>query len=127
MELGRTLLRVGNKREALEQLEVSMKCEVDDINALLQKEDAELLLRKLQSEFNRHITWGVGFSNGGVSEGTAGPSSADVAPTPAAEAAAPAAAAAGGMANSAASNVSSVAGNAATASSSAVTVGNGKA
>eukprot|EP00877_Chromochloris_zofingiensis_P003805 jgi/Chrzof1/13425/Cz07g32160.t1 len=127
VELGRTLLRVGNKREALEQLEVSMKCEVDDINALLQKEDAELLLRKLQSEFNRHITWGVGFSNGGVSEGTAGPSSADVAPTPAAEAAAPAAAAAGGMANSAASNVSSVAGNAATASSSAVTVGNGKA
>lgn len=75
VELGRSLLRMGHKREAFEQLTTSMQLEVEDINALLQKEDAELLLDKLKGEFERSVSWG-GFSSGtsatAIASGAAG-------------------------------------------------------
>lgn len=58
VELGRSLLRMGQKREAYEQLTASMSMEVEDINAQLQKEDAELMLDKLKGEFERSVSWG---------------------------------------------------------------------
>ena len=58
VELGRSYLRMGLKQEALRELTTSMTLDVEDINAQLQKEDAEIMLTKLQKEFDRHITWG---------------------------------------------------------------------
>lgn len=58
MELGRTYLRLGNKAEAYQHLATSMELEVEDVNAKLQKEDAELLLSKLRGEFERSVSWG---------------------------------------------------------------------
>lgn len=77
VELGRTHLRLGHKREAYEQLSASMGMEIDDVNAKLQRDDAELLLDKLKGEFERSVSWG-GFSSsssssaGGSAAGAAG-------------------------------------------------------
>lgn len=69
MELGRTHLRLGHKRDAYQHLLASMDCEVEDINAKLQKEDAELLLAKLQAELKGRTelpaSWG-GFTAPGI-------------------------------------------------------------
>lgn len=60
VELGRTHLRLGHRRQAYEQLSASLALEVEDINAKLQREDAELLLDKLRGEFERGVSWGGG-------------------------------------------------------------------
>jgi hypothetical protein len=70
VELGRTYLRLGNKQEAFQHLSTSMELEVEDVNAKLQKEDAELLLSKLRGEFERSVSWG---SLAGVTGSTAPP------------------------------------------------------
>jgi hypothetical protein len=78
VELGRTHLRLGHKRDAYEHLQAGLALEVEDINAKLQKEDAELLLAKLTSELRGRpelpASWGS-FSAPGiaaVAEGAAG-------------------------------------------------------
>jgi hypothetical protein len=71
VELGRTHLRLGHKREAYEHLSASMGMEVEDVNAKLQRDDAELLLDKLKGEFERSVSWG-GFSSSSSSSGAAG-------------------------------------------------------
>eukprot|EP00878_Enallax_costatus_P034368 GHUV01038101.1.p1 GENE.GHUV01038101.1~~GHUV01038101.1.p1 ORF type:complete len:130 (+),score=53.19 GHUV01038101.1:154-543(+) len=58
VELGRSLMRIGQKREAYEHLTAGMQMDVEDINALLQKEDGEQLLDKLRGEFDRSVSWG---------------------------------------------------------------------
>jgi tetratricopeptide (TPR) repeat protein len=50
VELGRTYARLGRKEAALAQLRHALKMDVDDINALLQREDAEELARGLEKE-----------------------------------------------------------------------------
>jgi hypothetical protein len=69
VELGRTHLRLGHKRDAYQHLLASMDCEVEDINAKLQKDDAELLLAKLQAELKGRTelpaSWG-GFTAPGI-------------------------------------------------------------
>lgn len=66
VEYGRTLLRLGHKREALAELQLSLRLDVDDINAQLQRDDAELLVAGLEKELARHITWGFpGLEAGG--------------------------------------------------------------
>jgi tetratricopeptide (TPR) repeat protein len=50
VELGRCLMRVGRKAEALEQLEASLGMDIEDVNAALEKEEAEILLAKLRRE-----------------------------------------------------------------------------
>ncbi|KAF6257131.1 hypothetical protein COO60DRAFT_33728 [Scenedesmus sp. NREL 46B-D3] len=71
VELGRTHLRLGHKREAYEHLSASMGLEVEDVNAKLQKDDAELLLDKLKGEFERSVSWG-GFSSSSSNSTTVG-------------------------------------------------------
>lgn len=51
-------MRVGQKREAYEHLTAGLKMPVEDINAQLQKEDGEQLLKELQGEFDRSVSWG---------------------------------------------------------------------
>jgi hypothetical protein len=72
VELGRTHLRLGHKREAYEHLAASMGMEVEDVNAKLQRDDAELLLDKLKGEFERSVSWGGFSSSSGSSSGGAG-------------------------------------------------------
>jgi hypothetical protein len=48
-----------------------MGMEVEDVNAKLQKEDAELLLDKLKGEFERSVSWG-GFTSSSSSSNTGG-------------------------------------------------------
>jgi tetratricopeptide (TPR) repeat protein len=55
VELGRTYLRLGRKAEALRELQASVALDVEDVNASLQKDDAELLLRGLGREFARSV------------------------------------------------------------------------
>lgn len=78
VELGRTHLRLGHKRDAYQHLLASMELEVEDINAKLQKEDAELLLAKLQSELKGRTelpaSWG-GFTAPGIAQIEAAPDS----------------------------------------------------
>jgi hypothetical protein len=62
-------LRLGHKRDAYHHLLASMDLEIEDINAKLQREDAELLLAKLQSELKGRkelpASWG-GFTAPGI-------------------------------------------------------------
>lgn len=55
VELGRTLYRLGYKEDAFKELETSLTLEVEDINAELQRQDAELMIEKLQKEFEGNI------------------------------------------------------------------------
>jgi hypothetical protein len=75
VELGRTHLRLGHKRDAYAHLLASMDLEVEDVNAKLQKEDAQLLLAKLQAEMKGRTelpaSWG-GFTAPGIAQPTAG-------------------------------------------------------
>ncbi|EFJ42267.1 hypothetical protein VOLCADRAFT_97641 [Volvox carteri f. nagariensis] len=48
VELGRTYLKLGQLESAVRELETAMALDVPDINAVLQKEDAVLLLSKLK-------------------------------------------------------------------------------
>jgi tetratricopeptide (TPR) repeat protein len=50
VELGRTYARLGRKEAALAQLKHALRMEVDDINALLQREDAQELVQGLEKE-----------------------------------------------------------------------------
>jgi len=78
VELGRTHLRLGHKRDAYQHLLASMDLEVEDVNAKLQKEDAELLLAKLQAELKGRTelpaSWG-GFTSPGIAQIEAAPDS----------------------------------------------------
>lgn len=62
VELGRTYLRLGRKQEALRELAASMELDVDDINAQLEKKEAEELLGKLRHEAGgwhvQPLAWG---------------------------------------------------------------------
>jgi hypothetical protein len=76
VELGRTLLRLGRRPEGFAELSAAVRLEVEDINAALQKEDAELMLSKLRREFAGAVVplaWGEGGSSGdGQQPGGAG-------------------------------------------------------
>ncbi|KAI8476188.1 MAG: hypothetical protein J3K34DRAFT_455925 [Monoraphidium minutum] len=83
VELGRTLLRLGRRQEALDALEGSVHLEVEDVNARLQLDDAQLLLARLRREFGRasgplSLAWGGaplgggGGGGGGAQEGRGG-------------------------------------------------------
>lgn len=73
VELGRTHLRLGHRRDAYEHLSAAMALPVEDVNAKLQKEDALLLLDKLRAEFEGSVSWG-GFSSSGIQQpGAAAP------------------------------------------------------
>ena len=49
VELGRSLARAGRYEEATSQLNAALACEVEDVNALLQRADAEIMLSGLRS------------------------------------------------------------------------------
>lgn len=68
VELGRTLLRLGRKQEAYGQLTTSVALDIEDVNAKLQKEDADLLLEKLRKEFERSVQ-PLAFFGGAAAEG----------------------------------------------------------
>lgn len=78
VELGRTYLKLGRRAEALEQLAASVEMDVEDINAALQKQDAQELLAKLRGEaFQRGVgplslAWGAGASGSGGGSGGSG-------------------------------------------------------
>jgi hypothetical protein len=85
VEYGRTLLRLGHKQEALSELRHSLTLDIEDINAQLQREDAELLVQGLEKELSRTlpITWGfaaAGGGGGGTSSGSSAASSSSSAP-----------------------------------------------
>lgn len=48
VELGRVHAKLGNKQEALRQLELALTLEVEDINAYLQKQDVYPILKGLK-------------------------------------------------------------------------------
>jgi predicted Zn-dependent protease len=88
VELGRTLLRLGRRQEALRELTASTSLEVEDVNARLQLDDAEMMLVKLRKEFERSVTplaWG-GFGDA-TGDAAAAAGGADAAEQPAAAAA----------------------------------------
>uniref|UniRef100_A0A7S3VT07 Regulator of microtubule dynamics protein 1 n=1 Tax=Dunaliella tertiolecta TaxID=3047 RepID=A0A7S3VT07_DUNTE len=49
VEHGRTLAKLGSTQLAIHELETALQCEVEDLNGELQRQDAELMLQKLQS------------------------------------------------------------------------------
>jgi len=76
VELGRTYLKLGRRAEAVRELEASLGLELDDVNAVLEREEAELMLAKLQREFERSVVplaWaGAGKGAGGGGGGEEG-------------------------------------------------------
>jgi len=74
VELGRVYLKLGRKQDALRELATSVQLDVEDINAQLQKNDAQEMLTKLQREFQRSVaplSWGGGGGGGGEQQGPA--------------------------------------------------------
>jgi hypothetical protein len=74
VELGRVLLKVGRRAEGFAELSAAVRLEVEDINAALQKEDAEAMLSKLRREFGAAVAplqpgWGGSGSGGGQQPG----------------------------------------------------------
>ncbi|KAI8467530.1 MAG: hypothetical protein J3K34DRAFT_481196 [Monoraphidium minutum] len=53
VELGRTLLKLGRRREALAALEASLAMDVEDVNAKCEKDEAEAMLARLRRELGR--------------------------------------------------------------------------
>ncbi|KAF5827480.1 hypothetical protein DUNSADRAFT_570 [Dunaliella salina] len=49
VEHGRTLAKLGSTQLAINELETALQCEVEDLNGELQRQDAELMLQKLQA------------------------------------------------------------------------------
>lgn len=47
--MGRTLAKLGHTQEALQELESALHLKVTDLNGHLQKEDAELMVKKLRA------------------------------------------------------------------------------
>ncbi|KAF8059979.1 RMDN1 [Scenedesmus sp. PABB004] len=72
VELGRTHLRLGHRREAYEQLVASTRLPVEDVNAKLQLEDAQLLLDKLRKEgIEKEVAKAAAASRDGSAAGAA--------------------------------------------------------
>ncbi|GBF98259.1 hypothetical protein Rsub_10922 [Raphidocelis subcapitata] len=68
VELGRTYLRLGRKAEALRELQAGVELEVEDVNAALERDEAEAMLARLRREFARGVAplaWGGGGGGGG--------------------------------------------------------------
>ena len=59
VELGRAYHKLGRRQEAWRELEAAVHLDVEDINAHLQKVDAEELLRDLRWDAARH-RWKAG-------------------------------------------------------------------
>ncbi|KIZ05425.1 hypothetical protein MNEG_2537 [Monoraphidium neglectum] len=62
VQVGRTLARLGRRREALDELEAGLKLEVEDVNAQLERGEAEALAARLRREFDRAtgpLGWGA--------------------------------------------------------------------
>ncbi|BDA42221.1 probable regulator of microtubule dynamics protein 3 [Coccomyxa sp. Obi] len=60
VEIGRSLARMGERERALEELEHAVTLDVEDINAHLQKVDAELLVKDLRKSVKRRPSSALG-------------------------------------------------------------------